>query len=212
MFLPGFGVGLAQLPGEDHRVSHFVHLQRGPIRFSIQPAILRKAAIGFLLHGQQVIERAFGGGAIARGEQTCGDFIQVARPDEMVAADGGNVRFHREAPRDAHRSDHRAAKCFIFVSLQHHRCQAKLARVGSGHWPQGADVFAPSGRISRRSRMRSRLASWPLRSRLRPRASAPKPRAKVKCCAPVTFAVWTTFPFSARAYDQSSLACSSRSV
>ena len=103
-------------PREQDRRSDFVELYAAPISAAIDPAILRKIAVG-LLNACQPDQRAQRCGALSCREQRGGALHQVARPDQMIAAD--LVVALDLAPRDAQRGDYRALEKLVLMREQH---------------------------------------------------------------------------------------------
>ena len=95
----------AQRVGEQDREGAFVHLDAVPVGGAVEPGVLRPVAVG-LLDGAQIGEdrqRVVGG---AGGEEAARGLDQVARPDQMVAAEV--VVALAEAPGDRQAGDRRA--------------------------------------------------------------------------------------------------------
>src|SRR4029450_7894637 len=109
-----------QAPRQQHWQSYLIKLKPTPIRFSVDPTILRKVTIGPLYGGEpdQSAQRC---ARLAGSEQSGCALHQVARPHKMVTAHV-SIAF-RFAPGNAHRSDERALKYFIFVSEQNGAAQ-----------------------------------------------------------------------------------------
>src|SRR5215831_10942120 len=105
-----------QAPRQQHWQSYLIKLKPTPISFSIDPAILRKAAIGPLYGGEpdQSAQRC---ARLASSEQSGCALHEIAGPNKVITAHV-SVAF-RFAPRDTHRSDERALKYLIFVYEQH---------------------------------------------------------------------------------------------
>ena len=94
----------------------FVHLDSAPVRTSVEPEILRPVAGGFLC-GFEVAQHADRVGDGAGGQQCSGGFHQIARPDQMVAAQIF-VAFV-ESPGNREAGDDAAEKILRLVRAQH---------------------------------------------------------------------------------------------
>src|ERR1044071_7226081 len=109
-----------QAPRQQHWQSYLIKLKPAPISFSVDPTILRKATIEPLYGGEpdQSAQRC---ARLAGSEQSGCALHQVARPNKVVTTHIP-VAF-RFAPGNAHRSDERALKYFIFVCEQNGAAQ-----------------------------------------------------------------------------------------
>ncbi len=94
----------------------FVHLDAAPVGTSVEPEILRPVARGFL-RGLQVAQDADRIGDRSGGQQRASGFDQVARPDQMVAAEIF-IAFV-ESPGNREAGDDAAQKIFGLVRPQH---------------------------------------------------------------------------------------------
>ena len=77
--------GFPETPGEDDRESDFIELLAAPVGGSVDPEVLRKAAVGLLSTGE-IDQRAACRLGTAAGEHGGGRLHHVARPHEMIAA------------------------------------------------------------------------------------------------------------------------------
>src|SRR5215471_3767385 len=120
---------IMQASRQQHWQCYLIKLKPTPIGFSVDPAILRKAAIG-PLNGGEPDQSAQRCARLAGSEQSGCALHQVARPHKMVTTHVP-VTF-RFAPGNAHRSDERALKYLIFVCEQNGAAQPIYASaVGS---------------------------------------------------------------------------------
>src|SRR6185503_16092677 len=108
------------------RQRDLIQLQATANWAAIDPGVLRKAAVGLLLHLEEVIKRAIGAVAIAHGDKCGCHLIKIACPNRVVAADRRLVSVWPTTPRDRWRSDHRAAIGFVFQRLQSERSDVEL--------------------------------------------------------------------------------------
>ena len=79
------GFAAQQIEQQDGEGS-FVHLDAAPVGTSIEPEILRPVAGGFL-RGFEIAQHADGVADGAGGQQRSGGFDQIARPDQVIAAE-----------------------------------------------------------------------------------------------------------------------------
>lgn len=75
----------AQAVGQQHRVADLVELQALPVGPAVRPEILIEASI-LALTGEQVLRDLSGCPRVAGGEQTERVVVEIARPDQVVAA------------------------------------------------------------------------------------------------------------------------------
>ena len=103
---------LMQAPGQQYRSSDLVQLQTAPTGAAINPAILRKTAIGPLERREpdQRPERCSG---LAGGQQRGGALHEVSGPDEMITAQV--VVPLSLTPGNTHGCDERTLKYLILV-------------------------------------------------------------------------------------------------
>ena len=154
-------VGSPELLRQDERIGHFVKLQRSPVRPAVEPRVLRKRSVRFLLHAEQIIECPLGGGAIAHPDESGRGLVQIAGPDEMVAADVAVAGVHLVAPRNGHARDDRAPERLVFVRAEDHRRHRVLVGVRRVDRLEPCDVPTPSAgvRLPRRvHRLRQRVS------------------------------------------------------
>ena len=92
-----------------------IHLQAVPIWTPVEPHVLRPVSIGFL-RGLEVMQHAESVVVSARCQQSASALDQIARPNEMVAAQV-LVAFV-EAPGDGEAGDDSTQEIFGFVGAQ----------------------------------------------------------------------------------------------
>ena len=130
--------GLAQLGREQDREPGLVELDAGPERLAAGEIVLRPMAVG-QLDRDHVGENAPGVVNLVGGKQGEGGQRRVARPHQMIAAEGvGAV-----SPRRAHAGDGSARKHAVFVGLEHRRRHQRLfAEPGIGR--RQVELAAPT--------------------------------------------------------------------
>ena len=106
---------------QQHRERAFVELDAVPVGRAVQPAVLRPAAV-VLLHRTQVAHHAQHLVVCAAGEEGARGLRQVARPDQMVAAQV--VVALAAAPGDRQAGDQAARERRAFVAAQHRGADA----------------------------------------------------------------------------------------
>ncbi len=111
-----FGRFAAQQIEQQDGERGFVHLDAAPVGTSVEPEILRPVAGGFL-RGFEVAQHADRIGHRSGGQQSAGGFDQVARPDQVVAAEIFVALV--ESPRNREAGDDAAEKIFRLVGAQH---------------------------------------------------------------------------------------------
>ena len=124
--------------GEQDGEGAFVHLHTAPIGHAIQPDILRPVAIR-LLYGAEIAEHGLGLVIGARRQQAAGILDEIARPDEVIAAE--ILIALVEAPGNGEAGDDRA--------------RHRIGLVGGEHDSAGAvgiDVGAPLRMVERHER------------------------------------------------------------
>src|ERR1041384_7361950 len=98
VFAPGYAIRASELISKHERQADLIHLQPAADRTSIDPRVLRKAAIAFLLHSQEVVEQSICSSTIAHRVKRRGDVIQVARPNAMITTDRRFIRVRPTTP------------------------------------------------------------------------------------------------------------------
>ena len=109
-----------EAPSQQERRGNFVELHARPISGSVNPAILREAAI-LMLNGCQPDQGAQRRVGLTRRQKRGRALHQIASPDQMVTAPV-IVRLGF-APGNAHRGDHGALENLVFVSQQNASAQ-----------------------------------------------------------------------------------------
>src|SRR6185436_15853669 len=143
VFEPRRSIVATELISQHEWQRHLVHLQATTDRTTIDPGVLRKAAIELLLHPEEIIEQAMGRRAISHRVERGRHVIKIARPHGMVATDGRLIRPLTTTPRRRRRSDHSTAKSLVFESFQDHRRHIELLLMLLDTW-QRRDVFLPA--------------------------------------------------------------------
>src|SRR5688572_45641 len=95
---PLLAIGPLQLIGKYQRKGDLVHLQATVNRATVDPGVLRETPVRFLLYLEEIVKRAIGAGSITHGEKSRAHVIEIARPNSVVAADGGLIRVWTTTP------------------------------------------------------------------------------------------------------------------
>src|SRR5208282_3377357 len=108
--------------------------------------VLRKTAGGRVhVDIEQPVHGIGGRGDVSGGNQSIGELVHVARPDEVVAA--RVVVAFRRAPGGADPGDHRAV-AFVLHRLQRHRRQIILIVGGAVLGAEAAGIAVPGAVIA----------------------------------------------------------------
>ena len=107
-------------PSEQNRRGNLIKLQPGPERFTINPAVLRKAAVRSL-NSRQPDQGTDGRVDCAAREQRRCALHQIAGPDQMVATHV--IIPFGLSPGNAHRRDQGPLENLIFVGQEHTMAQ-----------------------------------------------------------------------------------------
>ena len=109
------GVFAAELVGEQDGEGDAVHLDGAEVGCAVEPHVLAPAAVG-VLGGAEIEEGGAGAAGVAGGELAHGGLAEVARPEDVVAADVGVGA--GEAPGEGEAGDEAAGEAFGLVGLE----------------------------------------------------------------------------------------------
>src|SRR5688500_10750422 len=126
---PLLSIVALQLVVKYQRKGNLVHLQATANRATVDPGVLRETPIRFLLYLEKIVKRAIGAGSITHGEKSRAHVIKIARPNSVVAANGGLIRVWTTTPGNGWRSNHCAAMSFVFQGLQRQSSHTELKQV-----------------------------------------------------------------------------------
>ena len=162
---------------QQDRKGAFVHLHAGPIGAAVEPAILRPMTVG-LLRRLEPAQHPPGVGKRAAGRQAAGGLDEIARPDEVIAAE--ILVALVEPPGDRQAGDHAAGKRARLMAAQHRGADAigvvGVAGIGGVEAQQPVLPGAPPRDILRHRRGKAVIEAAPGAMRRLARAPAESQR------------------------------------
>src|SRR6266446_922399 len=147
MGCPGFGISFSQLVRKYQGVGDLIHLKTATCRPAIEPGILRKASVRFLLYVEQIIERTFGSFSVPERHLRSRNFVEIPSPNRMISSRSGLVCTWPPAPRRGERSHGCPLMSFVFVRFQNHRCHFNFGPVAGYCRSKLFGIFVPASQI-----------------------------------------------------------------
>src|SRR6266481_5960693 len=98
VFRPSVMIRTAKLISQDQGKRDLIHLHAATNWPAIHPGILRKAAVLFLLHIEEIIERAVSGSRVTHRIESSRDFIKIPRPNRVISTNRRFIRVRPAAP------------------------------------------------------------------------------------------------------------------